>query len=71
MYDVLESLGIEKHTPHDCRHTFNSLCDRFSVVERDKKLMLGHAFSDVTNKVYLHRTLEDLRGEIEKIKLCR
>ena len=41
------------------------------TVERDKKLMLGHAFSDVTNKVYLHRTLEDLRGEIEKIKLCR
>lgn len=70
MYDALDDLGIERHTPHDCRHTFNALCDRFGVNDRDKKLMLGHSFKDVTNKVYLHRTLEDLRAEIEKINSC-
>lgn len=69
MYSLLSNLGIEKHTPHDCRHTFSYLCDKYSVNEVDKKRMLGHAFSDVTNKVYGHADLEKLKFEIEKIKL--
>ena len=71
MYDTLKSLGIKKHTPHDCRHTFSMLCDKYGVNENDKKTMLGHAFSDVTNKVYRHRELEALREQIERIKICR
>lgn len=71
MYDKLDGLGIEKHTPHDCRHTFTRLCDSYGVNETDKKIMIGHAFQDVTNKVYLHRTPDALRKEIEKIKACR
>ena len=71
MYDVLESLKIDKHTPHDCRHTFSKLCEDFKVSENDRKRMLGHSFgSDITNRVYGHRDLEDLRVEIEKIKIC-
>lgn len=73
----LSDLGIaiaptgEKHTPHDCRHTFSSLCEKYEVKENDRKRMLGHSFGgDVTNDVYGHRTLEDLRSEIEKIKIC-
>lgn len=69
MYEQLKALGIQKHTPHDCRHTFSALCERYSVNENDRKRMLGHAFQDITNKVYGHRTLEDLRAEIEKIQL--
>lgn len=68
MYETLDMLGIEKHTPHDCRHTFNMLCDKYKVNDRDKKLMIGHAFKDVTNKVYLHRSIEDLRKEVQKIQ---
>ncbi len=71
MYEILKSLGIKKHTPHDCRHTFSMLCDKYCVNENDKKSMLGHSFSDVTNKVYRHRELEELRKQIEKIKICR
>ena len=71
MTSVLSELGLEQHTPHDCRHTFSKLCDDYKIDWKCKKLMLGHSFGDVTNKVYLHRTLEDLRMEIEKIKLCR
>lgn len=71
MYDTLEALGIKKHTPHDCRHTFSMLCDKYGVNENDKKTMLGHAFTDVTNKVYRHRELEELRKQIEQIKVCR
>jgi len=69
MYDTLKSLGIKKHTPHDCRHTFSMLCDKYEVNENDKKTMLGHAFSDVTNKVYRHRELDALREQIERIKV--
>ena len=77
MNAALSDLGIaiaptgEKHTPHDCRHTFSALCEKYEVKENDRKRMLGHSFGgDVTNDVYGHRTLEDLRSEIEKIKIC-
>ena len=72
-YPTLERLGITgnpKHTPHDCRHTFSALCEKYGVRENDRKRMLGHSFGgDVTNAVYGHRTLEELRTEIEKIKV--
>jgi len=67
MYETLQVLGIEKHTPHDTRHTFSMLCEKYEVKENDRKRMLGHKFKDVTNNVYGHRTVEDLRKEIEKI----
>lgn len=58
------------HTSHDCRHTFSALCEKYGVNENDRKRMLGHSFqNDITNAVYGHRDLEDLRKEIEKIKL--
>lgn len=65
---ALKRIGTSRHTPHDCRHTFSRLCEEYHVQENDRKRMLGHAFDDITNRVYGHRTLEDLRGEIEKIK---
>ena len=68
MYKILNELGIEKHTPHDCRHTFSKLCEDSHVNENDRKRMIGHAFgNDVTNRVYGHRDLRDLKIEIEKI----
>lgn len=66
----LAAMGIEDHTPHDCRHTFSALCEKYHVAENDRKRMLGHKFKDITNGVYGHRTVEDLRNEIEKIKIC-
>lgn len=70
MYNALARIGIEKHTPHDCRHTFSMLCEHYGVSENDRKRMLGHSFKDdITNAKYGHRTLEELRGEIEKIKV--
>lgn len=68
MYAKLAELGIEKHTPHDCRHTFSALCEKYGVNENDRKRMLGHSFgNDITNSIYGHRSVEDLRKEIEKI----
>lgn len=72
-HSVLDKLGISGdpiHTPHDCRHTFSRLCEHYRVSENDRKRMLGHSFgNDVTNAVYGHRTIEELREEIEKIKV--
>lgn len=71
MYSTLSGLGIDRHTPHDCRHTFSMLCERYGVNDNDRKRMLGHSFgSDVTNRVYGHRGIEDLRSEIEKIPVA-
>lgn len=68
MYAALEALQIGRHTPHDCRHTFSALCEEYKVAENDRKRMLGHSFgADITNRIYGHRTLDDLRTEIEKI----
>lgn len=76
MYAKLQSFGFlyastgEKHTPHDCRHTFSRLCEEYGVSENDRKRMMGHSFgSDITNAIYGHRSVEDLRLEIEKIQL--
>lgn len=66
----LNMLGEPPHTPHDCRHTFSSLCEKYSIRESDRKRMLGHSFgNDITNGIYGHRTVEDLRTEIQKIKI--
>lgn len=67
---ALQDIGIDRHTPHHCRHTFSRLCEKYQVKENDRKRMLGHSFADITNKVYGHREIEDLRKEIEKIKIC-
>ena len=74
MKQAMADLGIDvderHHTPHSCRHTFSRLCESYGVREADRKRMLGHSFgSDITNDVYGHRTLEELRREIEKIHI--
>ena len=56
------------HRPHDTRHTFITLAKEAGVNEYILKLIVGHAIVDVTEKVYTHRTIEELRAEIEKIK---
>lgn len=67
--EELKITGIPKHTPHDCRHTFSMLCEKYDIRENDRKRMLGHTFDDVTNAVYGHRDISDLRKEIEKIQV--
>lgn len=68
--DALLAIGIRNHTPHDCRHTFSWLCDKYKVDSLSKKMLMGHALgTDVTDLKYGHRTIEELRAEINKI--CR
>lgn len=57
------------HTPHECRHTFESVLDSAGANRKCIDLMMGHTSKDVGNRVYNHKTLEELRNNIELFKL--
>lgn len=64
---VMKRLGMN-HRPHDTRHTFITKAKAAGVNEYILKLIVGHAVEDITERVYTHRTIEDLRQEMLKIK---
>lgn len=63
---VMDRLKL-KHTPHETRHTFITKAKECNVDEYILKLIVGHAIEDITEKVYTHRTIEQLKAEMEKI----
>lgn len=67
IWDVaMEELDMQ-HLPHDGRHTCATMLDNHDTNAKIKKLILGHASSDVTEKVYTHKTVEQLLEAINKI----
>lgn len=56
-----------KYTTHDCRHTCATLLDNAEANENAKRRILGHATGDVTDIVYTHKNLKQLRKAINKI----
>lgn len=54
------------HLPHDGRHTCATLLDNADVNKTIVKKILGHAGDDVTEKVYTHKTIQQL---VEAINL--
>lgn len=55
------------HTPHDTRHTFitelqNKGADKICI-----QRLVGHASADITDAVYTHKDLEQLRKTVELI----
>lgn len=60
----------EKHTPHDCRHTFSWLADKYKMDDMSKHMIMGHSLGkDVEKNTYGHRTVEELHEEMAKIKV--
>lgn len=55
------------HSPHETRHTFITKAKACDVDEYILKLIVGHSIDDITEKVYTHRTIDQLRAEMEKI----
>ena len=57
-------------TPHCARHTFitKAKSREVNMNEYILKMIVGHKIQDVTESVYTHRTIEDLKEEILKIK---
>ncbi len=66
--DVMHRIRADGHTTHDCRHTVATLLDNAGANETAKRLILGHAGGDVTERVYTHKGLRQLRKCIELLK---
>ncbi len=57
------------HKPHDGRHTCATLMEAAGVPLNRRKLILGHAVSDITDGVYTHVEPSELVAEINKIEV--
>ena len=57
--NIMEKLGM-KHNPHDTRHTFASLMDSAGANKLCIKRIMGHSAQDITDKVYTHKTIQEL-----------
>lgn len=65
---VMKQIHATSHTTHDCRHTVATLLDNADANETAKRRILGHAGGDVTERVYTHKSLRQLRKCIELLK---
>lgn len=55
------------HTPHETRHTFRTSLDSAGANKKCIDLMMGHKSKDVGERVYTHKTLDELKEAIELI----
>lgn len=53
------------HIPHECRHTFRSRLEAAGANQKCCDLLMGHASKDVGNRVYNHKSIEELRVAVE------
>lgn len=56
------------HRPHDARVHFVTTAKKYGVDEYAIKYIIGHAISDITEKVYTKRDIDWLTEEMQKIK---
>lgn len=64
---VCRALKIDRHLPHDTRHTCATLLFNQQVDSYIVKKILGHVESDITDKVYTHLSDALLIDAIDKI----
>ncbi len=65
---VMNRLHMNHH-PHETRHTFITKAKACNIDEYILKLIVGHSIEDITEKVYTHRTIEQLKAEMDKITI--
>ncbi|WP_067730978.1 tyrosine-type recombinase/integrase [Oceanobacillus damuensis] len=63
---LMEKLKLD-HGAHECRHTFATLMDNANANKLSIKKIMGHASSDITDKVYTHKNIEELLKAIDLI----
>lgn len=64
---IMKQLNI-KHTPHECRHTFRSRLDAAGANKVCIDMMMGHKSKEVGERVYTHKTIQDLKEAVELIE---
>lgn len=67
IWESSEILNSMKHLPHDGQHTCTSLMDDAEISLKVRQLILGHSSEDITNRVYTHKTLNQLIDAINRI----
>lgn len=65
---INDALGT-KHTMHDTRKTFATLCQMNHIDIYVRKKVLGHKMNDITFDVYTNESKNILCKEINRIKL--
>lgn len=69
--EALLACGITyPYTPHDCRHTLATFLNNAGANPVSVKKILGHSLgNDVTEKIYTHKDIDELRKAIELFKI--
>ena len=68
MFDpIMHALELE-HLPHDGRHTFATIAERYGMPLLTKQRIMGHASKEITQKVYTHKTAQELVYAVNQIK---
>ena len=57
----------EEYTFHKGRHTFVSLADEYELNETAVKRIVGHSTTNITDRIYTHKTVKQLLKEIDKL----
>lgn len=65
--NTLKTLGIREHTIHDTRHTTATLLNNADANRTAIKKMMGHTKYALTENVYTHKDVEELRKAVELI----
>ncbi len=65
--EVMEKINANK-TPHEARHTFETNLDNAKGNRKCIDMLMGHKSKDVGNRVYNHKTIEQLRDTIALLK---
>ena len=66
---VMDTLKFSKQfTPHCTRHTFITKAKKAGMNEFILKIIVGHKITDLTENVYTHRDINELKKEMLKIK---
>lgn len=63
---MLASLGMD-HTTHDARHTVRSKLDSAEANKVCIDLIIGHKNSDIGERIYTHKTLDELKIALSKL----
>ena len=63
--EIMDVAGME-HTPHACRHTFCSRIDGGG--KRCVDWMVGHWAGDIGERIYTHKTFDELKAAIELLE---
>ena len=66
--EIMLKIDAEGKTPHEARHTFETELDNKKANRKCIDLLMGHKSKDVGNRVYNHKTIEQLRETVNLLK---